>query len=334
MKLSIIVPFYGVEQYFDEFLSSLLPITDNYEIILVNDGTKDKSREIAEKYSLKYENVILLDKKNGGLSSARNYGFQFAKGEYILFFDSDDYIEDKSVINEMLVKAIKTKSDIVVAPYYEFSNLERKKHRFDKTNFTRDLQSFEERTDVFFNNNVSFAVWNKLYNVSFLKENKLFFKDGIWFEDLEFVFRAFCVASRVSKVENILLGYRQREGSIMTTISPKINDKITVCDELMDYLKEHYANDVVILDKFKILYLRMFFSVIFAIVKSNSQKEYRQEIVNKSFSFTNLHEILKGNLKYKAMLSSSEKVFYYLLKYNILNKNNILTVQFLTKLRS
>lgn len=320
--LSIIVPFYNVEEYFEDFLTSLLPINDNYEVILVNDGTKDKSRDIALKFISKYKNVVLVDKENGGLSSARNFGFNKANGEYVIFFDSDDYIENKLVISEMLQKAITTNSDIVVAPYYEFTDLNHKKYRYDKVNFSTSLDTLDSKLDPFYNNNLSFAVWNKLFNTEFLHKSKLVFKEGIWFEDLEFIFRAFYFASKVSKVNNILLGYRQRKNSIMKTISPKILDKIFVCDSLIKFLesqnssKENFEN-------FKIIYLRMTFSVIFTIITSNCTSSEKKYYLEKIFHHEQFKLNFKGKLNFKNNLSKSEYVLYLMIKYKIINEKNI-----------
>lgn len=95
MQLSIIVPIYNVEQYLRECLDSLYKIDGiDYEVILVNDGSKDRSREIMEEFKQSYpERTVIVDKENGGLSSARNAGMRVAKGEYISFIDSDDFID-------------------------------------------------------------------------------------------------------------------------------------------------------------------------------------------------------------------------------------------------
>ena len=95
MQLSIVVPIYNVEQYLRECLDSLYKIDGiDYEVILVNDGSKDRSREIMEEFKQSYpERTVIVDKENGGLSSARNAGMRVAKGEYISFIDSDDFID-------------------------------------------------------------------------------------------------------------------------------------------------------------------------------------------------------------------------------------------------
>ena len=93
-KISVIVPVYNVSEYISRCADSIVSQKlYDIELIFVNDGSKDNSREIVEKYQLNDSRITILDKENGGLSSARNYGLRHAKGEYILFVDSDDYLE-------------------------------------------------------------------------------------------------------------------------------------------------------------------------------------------------------------------------------------------------
>ena len=95
-KISIIVPIYNVEKYLKRSLDSLVNQTlKDIEIILVDDGSTDNSHKIAEGYKKNYSNVLLVTKENGGLSDARNFGLQYASGEYIAFVDSDDYVESQ-----------------------------------------------------------------------------------------------------------------------------------------------------------------------------------------------------------------------------------------------
>ena len=113
-KVSIIVPVYNVEKYIEKCLKSLVNQTlKDIEIIIVNDGTKDNSQRIVDKYTKKYDFVKSYIKENGGLSSARNYGLKYANGEYIAFVDSDDYV-DKDMYEIMYNKAKSNDFDVVV----------------------------------------------------------------------------------------------------------------------------------------------------------------------------------------------------------------------------
>ena len=128
-KVSIIVPIYNVEMYIEKCLETLVNQTlKDIEIILVNDGSKDSSAEIAKKYLEKYpEKIIYLEKENGGLSDSRNYGLPHAKGEYIAFLDSDDYVEE-NMYEEMYELAKKEDSDMVQCNFYwEYPDKNKKK---------------------------------------------------------------------------------------------------------------------------------------------------------------------------------------------------------------
>ena len=123
-KVSIIVPVYNVEKYIDKCLDSLVNQTlKDIQIIIVNDGSKDDSIKIIKEYQEKYGNKIkYLEKENGGLSDARNYGIPYAEGEYIAFLDSDDYIE-KNAYEEMYNIAKKEEADMVECDFYwEYPN--------------------------------------------------------------------------------------------------------------------------------------------------------------------------------------------------------------------
>ena len=118
-KVSIIVPIYNVEGYIEKCLETLVNQTlEDIEIILVNDGSTDNSELIAKRFFEKYpEKIVYLEKENGGLSDARNYGIPYSKGEYIAFLDSDDYVE-KNMYEEMYELAKRENSDMVQCNFY------------------------------------------------------------------------------------------------------------------------------------------------------------------------------------------------------------------------
>ena len=128
VKVSIIVPFYNVEKYIKKCLETLVNQTlQEIEILLVNDGSKDNSEQIAKEYCEKYpEKIIYLEKENGGLSDARNYAIPQAKGEYIAFLDSDDYVE-LDMYEKMYKLAKEDNSDMVECDFFGSIQTNKKK---------------------------------------------------------------------------------------------------------------------------------------------------------------------------------------------------------------
>lgn len=137
--VSIIVPVYNVENYIDRCISSLLGQTyKNIEIVLVNDGSIDASLQLIRKYI--DPRIVLIDKKNGGLSSARNLGIKFATGSYIIYVDGDDYLDQHTI--EFLMKEVDKDTDVVLFPYIkDFSNKSLYAPLFDKDKLFLDKQS-------------------------------------------------------------------------------------------------------------------------------------------------------------------------------------------------
>lgn len=110
MFFSVIIPIYNVEDYLEQCVNSVLNQTyKDLEIILVNDGSKDKCPEMCDDFAKKDERILVLHKKNGGLSSARNFGMDHASGKYILFLDSDDYWSEKEALNKLHEELLKVK---------------------------------------------------------------------------------------------------------------------------------------------------------------------------------------------------------------------------------
>ena len=106
-KITVVVPIYNAEQYLERCLKSIVEQTyENLEIILVNDGSSDKSLEICERFKASDERITIISKENGGVSSARNRGIEVATGKYIIFIDADDYIEKDmfAILEDDLIK--------------------------------------------------------------------------------------------------------------------------------------------------------------------------------------------------------------------------------------
>ena len=192
-KVSIIVPFYNVEGYIEKCLDTLVNQTlKDIEIILVNDGSKDNSEFIVKKYLDKYKDkIIYLEKENGGLSDARNFGIPHATGEYIAFLDSDDYVE-KDMYEKMYNIAKKENSDMVQCNFYwEYPDLNKKK--------IADMPKYSGKKEMFEKTRVE--AWNKLIKRDILEESKVEFPKGLRYEDVEFTYKLVPYINKVSFIE-------------------------------------------------------------------------------------------------------------------------------------
>ncbi|MBP5683928.1 MAG: glycosyltransferase [Bacilli bacterium] len=234
MKVSVIVPVYNVEKYIDKCLDSLVKQTlKDLEIIVVNDGSPDNSEKIIQKYAKKYKNIKYLVKENGGLSDARNYGLKYAKGEYIAFLDSDDYVS-ADMYEKMYEKAISEDFDMVVCDI---------NYLYPDNTLRVDGGIKEDTKDIkktFLT--IHPAAWNKIFKKE-LFTNKVFFKKGVWFEDVEFIYRLLPYVKSIGVIHEAYNQYVQREGSITNTINPKIYDYISNMNGVVEYFKKNKLYD-------------------------------------------------------------------------------------------
>lgn len=252
-KLSIIVPIYGVEQYLRKCVDSLLnqDIVD-YEIILVDDGSPDSCPQICDEYAKHYTLnttystpiIRVVHRQNGGLSAARNSGIEVAQGEYIMFVDSDDFIEP-NVLKGLMVQVERDNLDVLryrlqyVNPQYEVYN-PYKSDPFKGNDYS------EVPTDgvSFLNSRMN----TQCYAWQFVLRRELLegciFTPGIYFEDTDWTPRMLCKAKRVASTETIVYNYLMREGSITNAVNRSKQKK--VLDDKMRLIKalQMQANDL------------------------------------------------------------------------------------------
>ena len=229
MKVSVIVPVYNVYDYIEKCLDSLVNQTlKDIEIIVVNDGSPDDSQKIIDKYAKKYKNVHSFIKENGGLSDARNYGIKYAKGEYIAFIDSDDYVK-LDMYEKMYQKAKEDNYDMVVCDidYIYDDHTLRVSSGIDSD--TKDIK----KTYL----TIHPAAWNKIFKKDLFKNN-VFFKKGVWFEDIEFIYRMLPYIKSIGVVKENFNEYIQRPGSITSTVNKKIYHYIDNMNGIIDFYKE------------------------------------------------------------------------------------------------
>lgn len=313
-EVSVIVPVYNVEKYLERCLNSLINQTlQNIEIIIVNDGTKDNSEEIIKKFIEKYpQKIVYLKKENGGLSDARNYGMPYAKGEYIAFLDSDDYVE-KDIYKEMYELAKKENSDMVECDFlWEYPN----KIREDIGQTYNGKKEMLEKVRV--------VAWNKLIRRSILEETKIQFPKGLRYEDVEFTYKLIPYLEKVSFLKKPYIHYTQRENSIINVQNEKTKEIFTVLDNVINYYKENdlYEEYKVELEYVYTRYLLC--SSLLRIVKiqdKNIRKTLLKttwENLNTKFPNWKNNEILKKNQTLKDKYIKSVNKFTYKIYCTIL----------------
>lgn len=223
-KLSIIVPVYNVEKYIRPCFESILKqgLDENdYEIIIVNDGTKDRSMEMIADIVCKHHNITVINQENQGLSVARNNGIATAKGEYILMPDSDDLLVDGS-LQKLLDIALSSKSDLIVADFLKMYDGEIatispvNKNTFQFTEKTGESLILEDL------NPHECYVWRTLFRRQFLMEENIRFIPGLFYQDVPFTHECYMKAKKCIRTSWILNIYRKgREGSATNSYSIK-----------------------------------------------------------------------------------------------------------------
>lgn len=275
VKVSVIVPIYNVENYIRTCLNSLTQQTiKDIEIILVDDGSKDHSSEIAKEYAEKYDNITYYRKENGGLSDARNYGMQYAKGEYIAFLDSDDYI-DFHMYEKMYEKAKQDDSDLVECDFYWVYD---KKKREDVGQLYVGKKQMMEKARV--------MAWNKLYKRDMLEKANIQFPKSLQYEDIEFFYKLIPYINTVSFVKEPLVYYIQRKNSIANTQNEKTADIFTVFEHIFDYYQQLGCYDEY-RDVLEYSYARILLCSSFKRMVKIQDKQIRRKLLDKTWSNLN-----------------------------------------------
>lgn len=230
-KVSIIVPIYNVERYLSKCLDSLVSQTFlDIEILCVNDGATDHSQDIIDEYLKKHPLLIKsFIKENGGLSDARNYGIKHVKSDYLMFIDSDDYV-DLTMVEKLYNKAISENADISVSDMaYVYDD---GTHKFSSGG-TFESWTIHQNPKLF---NINNSACNKLFKSSLFQEIE--FVKGIWYEDLATIPKILCLANKVVKVDEVLYFYLQRDNSIMHTRNFKVFDIYVAINSLEEFISK------------------------------------------------------------------------------------------------
>ena len=234
--ISVIVPVYNIELYIEECIKSILNQTyGKIEILLIDDGSTDRSGEICRKYAQIDSRIKVLRKENGGLSSARNYGMNYAMGDYYLFVDGDDTVEE-DICQKLWDLLKKENAEIVISALYrEKKKGQRKKGRIERYNSkTAIKQMLKEKT---FNT----SAWGKLFKKELF--DGIEFPENKIYEDLGTIYKVFHKAEKIIFYNMPLYYYRKREGSIMLqSFHKKKLDIIDISEEQIEFLKKCYPS--------------------------------------------------------------------------------------------
>jgi len=250
MDLSIIIPAYNVEEYLAECLDSLLTdsvkgLNDSFEIILVNDGSTDSTSKIAKKYAEKYNFILLHEKLNGGLSDARNVGVELSRGNYVSFIDSDDII--KSGFIEDILSVIKHNRtvDLISFDVVKF---------FRTPEFSSSKLNYVEVAIEFYCSK-SLIACNKIYKKDLFSNIK--FPLGKYFEDIWTVPLLMFNARRFIHVSNDYYGYRQRYGSITSSVDSKYMDILGALKSIECESRSNFISNILVSQFFTLLLLSL-----------------------------------------------------------------------------
>lgn len=240
--ISVIIPVYNTEKYLKDCVNSVLNQTyKNLEIILVDDGSTDSCPQICDEYNKKDKRIIVMHKINGGLSDARNQGIEVAKGEYIAFIDSDDYIS--TVFIEELHNACELNAvDISCCNFYrKYRNNHTAAH---KPTANKKFTNIEAVKDIFLANSLcEVMTWNKLYRISLFKQSNIRFPVGKLHEDVYTTYKLFYLANGIIYINEPLYFYLQRPDSIMgRKFNNKRLDALGALDETKTYIIYHNLN--------------------------------------------------------------------------------------------
>ena len=239
-KVSVIVPVYNVQEYLEECLDSLAGQTlKDIDIICVNDGSTDGSDETLKKYAKKDKRIKVINKKNGGLSSARNAGLRECKTDYVMFCDSDDSY-DKTICEKMLKAIERDQSDIAICGikviYTAHEEMKRSDDKYYSLKYSGEKRINDE---VILNTDV--AMMNKMFRMKIIKQYNISFPDGLNNEDFYFYNAYMSVASIASFVEDKLYNYKRREGSIMSVNFEKGSlslDHLKIAERLFEFYRK------------------------------------------------------------------------------------------------
>lgn len=295
--ISIIIPAYNIESYIKQTLDSVLcQDYTNIEIIVIDDGSKDKTLEVCETIALKDKRIKIIHQDNQGVSTARNNGICNANGKYITFVDGDDIVAD-NLISKMLQVIENYNVDLVCSDYSRYIN--------DLSNINNTVPIIFNKYDALkrlaYNESINYSVWGKLYKTEIVK-NVLFDKNTGILEDFLFVCNYITRIDSLAVINDKLYCYVVRNGSALNNkFSPKRLELIYSYDESLEIIKKKNSN---LIPYYRCSYLSDLISLKGIIIQ------------NKSWKYLSIVDERINKLK-KCFLKGSKKKRFLIMLYKV-----------------
>jgi len=314
MRFSIIIPVYNVEDYIGKCLDSILAQTyKNYEIIVVDDGSNDKSGFICDEYASKYSNIKVIHKENGGASSARNVGIKAACGEYIIFVDSDDFFYDEHCLESLTCDA-----DVI---QYKMDYFYEKQEKFvfmKNIPFIENISFSDQLSNLINSGNLSISPCDKAVKREIIVNNDIYFDENLVAEDIDWSLRLYFCVNSIEIINKDFYVYRQqREGSVSSKFKEK---NITSLYYIIDYWYNYKYLDEKIKENYLNYLSYQYLILISSINKNNCDKELKRKIY-KLKSILNYSDNFKVRMSNKAIKLFGFTIGVSILKIYIFLKN-------------
>lgn len=265
--VTVIVPVFNAGKYLENLILSLMNQTyHNIEMIFIDDGSTDNSRNIVNKYCKKDSRITKIFTENGGVSAARNRGLTIASGDYICFIDADDYVED-IYVEKLLDGVMNNNVQLAICDYWLVYEKKRKKTDNNLKSISTVNSSVIIKEVLLSDNYIKGFVWNKIFDAQIIKEHSIKFNDKSFIlEDMEFLIKYLCHIENIYLIHQQLYNYIQRSNSATRKIDNKYMSAFNVIDNLKKILNHNYDPYL------KVLYYEFYTNV------------FKYHIKNKSFS--------------------------------------------------
>ncbi len=315
-KISVLVPVYNSEKYLTRCIESILNQTyKNIELIIVNDGSNDKSYEIIEEYKKRDNRIKALHTENKGVSYARNLGLDSASGDFLAFVDSDDYIDEDYL--ETLYKYLKNENADISMCNCKFieENLNKSYTKTFGINNILVMNNEEAVENLFYYNYMRHSPWGKLYKKDIFEGCR--YKINRQYEDLELTYKLFLKAKKLVYIPECKYNYLLRKGSIIHSDIKKSNIEaiLLYTEEILKEIEKNHKN---IVKSAEFLVAKHSLSLWYKVPNKKENKEYLKKATN------NIKKYRKGILKNSKVNKKSKTLFYisYLgrIPYKILTK--------------